>query len=164
MTYRFNPLLDDNIQRFGKATEIPFTPYSTLAATNVQGAIQEVVDEVLSQVTETYVYTIAGEVKVASSDTDFIIPFKLRKGANEVVKITQVDYKINSGTGVNIKLTLNGSDMTGFTNISVTSSWGNTNPTDVTLADGDIIGLVVNSVDTTPKNMAVCIHVVRTRV
>lgn len=101
-----------------------------------------------------HTWAIGGEIKVPSGDTDFIPPMFAMKRTNETVKLTKCRYKINSGTSVTAKLTQNGSDVSGFTGISVGTTAGTTDPADVTLADGDAIALVVTAVSGTPKNLS----------
>ncbi len=101
-----------------------------------------------------HTYAIAGEIKVPSGDTDFIIPFFVGLASGQTAKIVKARHIINAGTSVTCKLQKNGSDITGFTSISVTTTVGSTDPTDVTIADDDKIALVVTGVSGTPKNLS----------
>lgn len=107
---------------------------------------------------ETKSWIIPGEIKVPSGDDNFINPIKIRKETGQTVKVVAVDYKINGGTSVSLKLQKNGSDISGFTGLSATTSWAQTDPTDQTLADGDIIAPLVTGVSGTPKNMTINVH------
>lgn len=100
-------------------------------------------------------WAIAGEVKVPSGDTDFLIPSPVSEGANEVVTLDKVRHKINSGTSVTFKMQLNGADATGFTGISSTTTAATTDPADVAVADLDLLAPVVTAVSGTPKNLFV---------
>ncbi|MBK9181423.1 MAG: hypothetical protein IPM45_18075 [Acidimicrobiales bacterium] len=71
------------------------------------------------------------------------------------VKLVSCRHRINGGTSATCKLTINGSDATGFTAMSVTTSSGHTDPADVALADGDLIALVVTAVDAAPTDLTV---------
>ena len=101
-----------------------------------------------------HTYAISGEIKVPSGQTDFIIPFFVSFATGQTAKLVKARHIINDGTSVTCKLQKNGSDVTGFTSISVTTTVGSTDPTDVTLADDDKLALVVTAVSGTPKNMS----------
>jgi hypothetical protein len=91
---------------------------------------------------------------VASGDTDFIPPIFVSLATGQSLKLVKARYVINSGTSVTCKLQANGSDITGFTGISVTTTAAETDPTDVDLADNDRLALVVTAVSGTPKNLS----------
>lgn len=113
--------------------------------------------------TTTHTWTISGEIKVPSGDTDFICPFFVAVVTGETLLAYKCKYIINSGTSVTAKLQLNGSDMTGFTAISVTTTAAETDPADVALVDGDKVALVVTAVSGTPKNMSFSLQIVHTQ-
>jgi hypothetical protein len=102
----------------------------------------------------TQTFAIQGEIKVPSGDTDFIPPFFVSLASGETLKLVKARYLINSGTSVTAKLQKNGSDITGFTGISVTTTAAETDPTNVDLADNDRLALVVTAVSGTPKNLS----------
>lgn len=100
-----------------------------------------------------HTFTYAGEVKVASGDTDFINPFWVPVLAGTTVTLKRVRYKINSGTSATVKLTKNGGDLAGYTGISVTTTAAET-AADAAMADNDLIALVVTGVAGTPVNLS----------
>jgi hypothetical protein len=100
-----------------------------------------------------HTFVVAGEVFVPSGDVDFIVPLYVPVYAGRTVKLAKCRYKINAGTSVTAKLQINGSDATGFTAISVTTTVAETDPTNISLADGDRLALVVTAVSGNPKNM-----------
>jgi hypothetical protein len=102
-----------------------------------------------------HTFAVGGTIAVPSGDTDFIPPFFISKMAGQTVKLVKARYRINGGTSATVKLQNNGSDITGFTGMSVTTTTAETDPTDVTLADNDLIALVVTAVSGTPKNLSV---------
>lgn len=102
----------------------------------------------------THTWAIGGEIKVAVADNDFIPPFFVLLDVGQPVELAKCRYKINSGTSVTAKLTRNGSDITGFTGMSITTTANATDPTDVALTDGDAIALVVTAVSGTPLNLS----------
>jgi hypothetical protein len=107
----------------------------------------------------THTWTVYGEIKVPSGDTDFIPGMNISIPTNATASIVKCRYKINSGTSVTAKLQKNAGDITGFTSISVTTTAASTDPTDVALADDDRITLVVTAVSATPKNMEFTIYI-----
>lgn len=111
-------------------------------------------DPVLKTIRIPHTFTVTGTVAVPSGDTDFITPFFVPVITGDTVKLVGCRYRINSGTSVTAKLQVNGSDATGFTGISVTTTSASTTPTAITLANNDIIALVVTAVSGTPKNMS----------
>jgi hypothetical protein len=101
-----------------------------------------------------HTFAVQGEIKVPVGDTDFIPPFYVKAPTGQTVKLVSARYKINSGTSVTAKIQVNGSDATGFTSMSVGTTVGETDPTDITLSNNDVIALVVTAVSGTPKNMS----------
>jgi len=101
-----------------------------------------------------HAYAIPGEIKVASGETDFIIPFFVSLAAGQSAKLVKARHKINVGTSVTCKIQKNDVDVTGFTGISVTTTAANTDPADIALADDDKLALVVTAVAGTPQNMS----------
>ncbi len=101
-----------------------------------------------------HTFAVAGEVKVPSGDTDFIPGFYVSTSTKQTTKIAKARYKINSGTSVTAKLQVNGVDATGFTGMVVGTTVAETDPTDVTLANNDLVTLVVTAVSATPMNMS----------
>ena len=106
-----------------------------------------------------HTWAISGEISVASGDDDFLNPFFVSLATGQTMKVVKVRYKINSGTNCNIKLQKNGVDLTGFTNITVTTSEAETDPTDQALADDDKLALIVNSVSGTPTNLSFTVFI-----
>lgn len=101
-----------------------------------------------------HTWAIPGEIKVASSETDYIVPMFIGLGAGQTASIVAARHRLNKGTSVTASIQKNSSDITGFTSISVTTSNGLTDPANVALSDGDLLALVVGSVSTdSPKNM-----------
>jgi hypothetical protein len=82
-------------------------------------------------------YTVPGDVEVAT-----LVPFFVPVMSGTTVKVTECRYKCASGSGT-ISLRKNGSSITGFTSMSVSTTAASTNPTDVTLADNDYLDVDV---------------------
>ncbi len=106
-----------------------------------------------------HTWAISGEIKVAAGDTDFVLPFFVSLPSGQAAKIVKARYVINGGTNCNVKVQKNGSDVTGFTNITVTTTVAETDPADVALADNDKLALVVNSVSAVPVNLSFTLFV-----
>lgn len=122
----------------------------------VSGALLTGISKVVSK---EYAYTISGTIAVPSGDTDFINGFFIRIPSGKSAQIVGYKCKINSGTSATVKLQKNGVDITGFTSITVGTTASSATPTAVTLADGDIITLIVTAISATPKNMAFTIFI-----
>ncbi len=117
---------------------------------------------VTSAVTKTmripHTWAIGGEIAVASGDDDFINPFFISLATGQTATVVGARYKINSGTNCNVKIQKNGSDLTGFTNIGVTTTAANTSGSQSVTTD-DMLTLVVNSISGTPKNLSFTLFV-----
>jgi len=106
-----------------------------------------------------HTWAITGEIRVPTGDTDFICPFFVKVPASQTVQLVSARYQINSGTSVSCKLQRNGSDITGFMGINVTTTAADTDATDVTLGDDDAIALVVTAVSGTPRNLTFTVFI-----
>lgn len=105
-----------------------------------------------------HTFAVSGEVLVATGDLDFINPIFVPVAPGRTVKLAAARYKINSGTSATVKLQINGVDATGFTAMSVTTTSTTTDPTDLALADGDRLALVVTAVSGSPKNLSFSLY------
>ena len=101
-----------------------------------------------------HTYGIISRIKVPNGQKDFIIPFFVSLASGQTAKLVEARHIINTGTSVTCKLQKNGSDITGFTGISVTTTAANTDPADVTLANDDKLALVVTATSGNPQNMS----------
>lgn len=111
-----------------------------------------------------YTWLLADEIKVPSGDTDYINPMHIVIPSGWTYKVTNVRYRINSGTSVTFSLKKNGStDLTGFTSLSATTTAATTTPTAVDLSNNDYIAPVVTAVSGTPKNLSITITIEKFR-
>lgn len=101
-----------------------------------------------------HTWAVQGEIKVPSGDTDYIPGFFPMVVSGQSLKVAKLRAKINSGTSATVKLQKNGSDLTGFTGITVGTGAATTAPTAQDVADGDYLALVVTGVSGTPKNLS----------
>ena len=102
-----------------------------------------------------HTFTVSGAVIVAAGQVDYINPFFVKVPATQTVKLISARHRINTGTSATVKVQVNGSDASGFTGISVTTSAADTDPADVTLANNDVVSLVVTATSGSPQNMSV---------
>lgn len=110
-----------------------------------------------------HTWAVPGEIAVPSGDTDYIVPFFVSLATGQTAALVKARYRINSGTSVTCKLQKNGVDVTGYTGISVTGTTAETDAADVSLADNDLLALVVTAVAGTPKNMTVTVFIEHTQ-
>jgi hypothetical protein len=107
-------------------------------------------------------FLTAGAVNVPSGQTDLIPPAYVAIRSTDTATLVKVRYRIDAGTSVTFKLQKNGSDITGATGLSATTSGGTTTlGTAATLADGDLISVVVTAVSGSPTNLTVAAVVER---
>ena len=99
-------------------------------------------------------WTIGGYINVPVGDIDYINPLFVSVAAGQTLKLVACRHRINAGTSATVKLQRNGSDITGFTGLSVTTVSTTTDPADVTLSDGDMLQLIVTAISGTPQNMS----------
>lgn len=105
-----------------------------------------------------HTWTIAGEVKIASGDTSYIPPFFIPVPAGQTVSAVGARHRINSGTSATISVQRNGLDLADWVGRIVTTTATTINPTPATLADGDMMALVVTAVSAVPKNMSFSLY------
>lgn len=105
-----------------------------------------------------HTFVIPGDVAVAAGQLDFVCPFFLPEVANQVTSLIAARHMIQSGTSATVKLQKNGSDITGFTAISVTTTATTTDPANVALANNDRIALVVTGVSAAPQNLTFTLY------
>jgi hypothetical protein len=102
-----------------------------------------------------HTFAVGGPIQVPAGDTDYIPGFFVAAPTGmQTVNVAMARHRINSGTSVTVKLQKNGIDVTGFTGISVTTTSTTTDPTDVAVADGDYLQLIVTAVSGSPKNLS----------
>lgn len=99
-----------------------------------------------------HTFALSGEIKVASGATDYIPPFFVVLPSGSTGTVTRAKHVVQSGGPATVKLTKNGTDLTGFTGISVTTT-ASTTTGSAAVIDGDLLALVVTSVTGTPKNL-----------
>lgn len=104
---------------------------------------------------EVHTWAVGGEIKVPASDTDYIPPMFASKLAGETLTLKKLRVRINGGTSVTFKVQQNGSDVTGYTGLSATTTAGDVGSGDVAIADDDVLAIVVTAVTGTPKNLTV---------
>lgn len=107
-----------------------------------------------------HTFTVPGEVKVPSGDTDYLVPMFVPVPAGFTATLVRCRHRINSGTSATVKLQRAGVDLSGLTGISVTTTSTTTTPaTAPTFSDLDLLALVVTAVSGTPRNMSFTVDV-----
>ena len=106
---------------------------------------------------DTKTFVIPDTVAVAVGDVNFLPPQYLSISSDQAVQIIGVRAAINSGTSATVSLNQNGSGVTGLTAVVVTPTPTTTSITPVSVADGDVLALVVSAISGTPKNMSVSV-------
>lgn len=107
-------------------------------------------------------FTVAGPVAVAVGDVDYINGFFVPVPSGQTAKLVAARYRINSGTSVQFDIEVNGSDATGFANLTASTTSTTTDPADVTLANNDYVTITVDSVTGSPKNLSVTLWIAYT--
>jgi hypothetical protein len=110
----------------------------------------------------THTFAVGGAIAVPSGDTDYIPGFFVGLAAGQTATVVKARYRINGGTSATIKLTKNGTDITGFTAMSATTTTTSTTPTAVAVADDDYIAVVVTAVSGAPKNLTCTVELEHT--
>jgi hypothetical protein len=86
-------------------------------------------------------------------------PFFVPEPSQQSVTLRAVRHRIASGTSVTLKLQRNGTDITDFSNVTVTTtSTTTTSAAGVPLADGDMIQPVITAVSNSPQHLSLSIY------
>lgn len=101
-----------------------------------------------------HTFAINGLVSVANGQYDYISPFFIKVPSTQTVKLISARHRINAGTSATVKVQINGVDATGFTGMSVTTTSTDTDPTDISLANNDLVSIVVTAVSGSPQNLS----------
>ncbi|MFZ5653161.1 MAG: hypothetical protein ACOY42_01990 [Pseudomonadota bacterium] len=110
-----------------------------------------------------HTWAVAGEIKVPSGNLDVIPGFYFPLPATgQTAKLIAARHKLGAGTSATVKLQKNGTDITGFTGMSVTTTATTTDPADVTLAADDRIQPIVTAVSGAPYNLELTIIIEHT--
>lgn len=106
-----------------------------------------------------HTWVVPGDVAVPSGDANVVPPMIVTIPIGKTAKLLSVRYGITGGTSATFKLSKNGVDVTGYTGISATTTYAETDATDVTLANGDRLQPIVTAVSGSPKNLSVSIMI-----
>lgn len=105
-----------------------------------------------------HTWTVPGEIAVAEGDSNYLVPFFVPVPAGQTVTLVKARHRINSGTSVVVSLKKNGSYISDWQNITVTTTSTTTDQTDVSFSDGDLLQLVVESVSGSPQNLTFTVY------
>jgi len=98
-------------------------------------------------------YLVSGSIAVPSGQTDFIVPFTVQFASGQTANLVTARYSINAGTSVTLDVTRNGSNITGYTGISVTTTPATTTQTQALTSD-DELAIVISGVSGSPFNLS----------
>lgn len=98
-------------------------------------------------------YLVSGSIAVPSGQTDFIVPFTVQFASGQTANLVTARYSINAGTSVTLDVTRNGSNITGYTGISVTTTPATTTQTQA-LSSDDELAIVISGVSGSPFNLS----------
>jgi len=111
-----------------------------------------------------HTWIVGGAIGVPSGQTNFIPPVSIPVKAGTVANLARVRYRVNNGAAgitVSFKLQVNGADVTGYGTTAAplvtatATTWAETDPTDVALADNDSVAVVVTAIAGAPENLSV---------
>jgi hypothetical protein len=105
----------------------------------------------------TQTWTIGGYVNVAQGDIDYINPIFVGVATGETLQLVGCSYIIGDGTSATVQLARNGSTITGFSSLTVTTTAGNMSAAAVALSNGDMLQLIVTAVSGSPQNLSLSI-------
>lgn len=108
---------------------------------------------------QTQTYAIAGEITGGMT----VVPFSVFLASGETAALSEVRASIESGTSVDVAVRVNGTPVTGYNPVTVTTTRATTDAADATISDGDDIDLVISSAIGTPSDLSVSINIERTR-
>lgn len=109
---------------------------------------------------QSHTWTVNGEVFVAEGDNNYICPTFLLCPDSRNIKIIAAIYRLNSGGTAIVSLKRNSLPILNYSNISVDDIIGQTIADSDEIESGDMISLIVNSVNANPTNMTFTIFYV----
>lgn len=103
-------------------------------------------------------YILSGAEVGSRSLPPFFVPI----ASGETLKLIAVRYIIGSGTSLAFRLQRNGADIVGFgtsgSPLSITTAANVTDPTDVTLAADDTLGVILGAAVGTPTDVSISLY------
>ena len=104
-----------------------------------------------------HTWAVSGEVKVASGDTDFVLPFYVPVPAGQTVRLVGVRARINNGASASatFKMQRDGADITGYTGIVASNTSPSVTADGGLFTDSQTFALVITAVTGTPRNLTV---------
>lgn len=129
----------------------------TITLAKLSGSVQSAIAAQITGIVADKNWVITGPINVAAGEVDYIAPAYLAIPSGFTATLNTVRARINSGTSVNLRVTQNGSTMSGLSSIVATTSGTSQTGLSLTLSDGDLIAPVVNSTSGSPQNMTVMI-------
>lgn len=124
------------------------------ASKPVSTAQQAAINAKTSTVRLPHTWHVPGEVKVASGDTDYILPFSINF-LPATVRVVHVEYGLNSGSSATVMLRRRntGNGITDIFNSAIGPGISGAAITPFTLNNSDRLEIVVTAVSGTPRNL-----------
>lgn len=121
----------------------------------LESSVQSTLAASIGEVVLDKQWLVSGPINVASGDIDYILPVYVSIPSGYTAQVTGARARINSGTNAVIGFQKNGVAYTGVANMTVTTTGVSQTGLTASLANGDLIGVVVNSTSGSPMNMTV---------
>lgn len=125
----------------------------TVTNAKLHSSVQTAIANASGDITLDKQWAIAGPINVAAAEVDFISPAYVTVPSGYTAAITAVRARINSGTNVQLHVTRNGATISAIGTVTVTTAGTSATGLNVTVTDGDLIALVVDSTSGAPQNM-----------
>ncbi len=106
-----------------------------------------------------YTYAVQGALAVPSGATNFLPPFFLPIEPGVVVTLIGVRGMVRGGTNVTISIQRNGSNVSGLTGLTITTSPSSFAPTiPVDASDGDYFAPLITAISGTPDGLSLTFY------
>jgi hypothetical protein len=106
-----------------------------------------------------HTWAISGEIDVASGQDNVIIPFFVSLATGQTAQIVKARYQLQSGGTADVTLKRNGSPVSGFSGLTVTTTASSSTAPAVSIVEDDELDIDVNSITGTPENLTFTIFV-----
>ena len=167
-----NPALGGNLEMDGNSiiagsTQISQTELSYL--NNVTSNVQTQLNSKTTATGHTHTYRIphtwgiSGDIGVANGQTGYLLPMFISLASGQSASLVSCRHRLNAGGTVNFTIYRNGTALTGFTNITASTTATTTDPSNISLASNDMISVEVNSITGSPQNLSLTIFIENTQ-
>ena len=166
-----NPALGGNLEMDGNSLIAGSTQISQTELSYLNNATSNIQTQLNSKTTATghthtyripHTWGISGEIGVANGQTGYLLPMFISLASGQSASLVSCRHRLNAGGTVNFTVYRNGTAITGFTNITASTTTTTTDPANVSLASDDMISVEVNSITGTPQNLSLTIFIENT--